>query len=91
MNKFFVDKIRRLRGSIPRIFSDPLARMKEAMLNRQCNFKVRTVSKADVLKIITNLKNFSATGVDHIGTRTVKLVADLLAPPLTYNAVFCIS
>ena len=84
MNKFFVDKIRRLRASIPRVFSDPLARMKEAMLNRQCSFKVKPVSEADVLKLITNLKNSSATGVDHIDTRTVKLVADLLAPPLAH-------
>ena len=79
-----VDKIRRLRASIPRVFSDPLARMKEAMLNRQCSFKVKPVSEADVLKLITNLKNSSATGVDHIDTRTVKLVADLLAPPLAH-------
>ena len=91
MNKFFVDKIRRLRCSIPRVFSDPLARMKEAMLNRQCSFKVRPVSEADVLKIITSLKNSSATGVDHIDTRTVKLVADLLAPPLPYKINLSIS
>ena len=47
MNKFFVDKIKRIRASIPRVFTDPLARMKEAMLNRQCSFKVSPVSEAE--------------------------------------------
>ena len=60
-------------------------------MNRQCSFKVRPVSEADVLKIITSLKNSSATGVDYIDTRTVKLVADLLAPPLPYKINLSIS
>ena len=84
MNKFFVDKIKRLRASIPRVFSDPLARMKEAMLNRECSFKISPVNEEDVLKMIKNLKNSTATGVDDIDTKTVKLVADLLVPPLTH-------
>ena len=84
MNKFFIDKIRRLRSTIPIVISDPLARMKEAMRNRQCSFKLKPVNEADVLKIIGSLKNSSATGVDHIDTSTVKLAADLLAPALTH-------
>ena len=84
MNKFFVDKIRRLRSAIPRTISDPLGRMKEAMLNRKCSFKLKSVSEADVEKIIAGLKNSSATGVDHIDTHTVKLVADIMVPVLTH-------
>ena len=84
MNKFFLDKIRKLRISIPTVLSDPLAKMKEAMNGRRCSFRLKTVSVAAVLKIISSLKNSSATGVDYIDTRSVKLAAELIAPALTH-------
>lgn len=84
VNKFFLDKIKRLRESIPAVISDPLSRLREAMKERQCSFSLQPVSVSDVLKIIKGLKNSSATGVDYIDTRTVKLVADLIAPALTH-------
>ena len=37
-----------------------------------------------ILKIIKGLKNSSATGVDYIDTRTIKLIAELITPVLTY-------
>ena len=82
MNKFFVDKIRRLRDSVPFVITDPLTKMKEAMSSRRCSFILKNVSEEDVLKVIKNMKNSSATGVDYIDTRTVKLAADLLSPAL---------
>ena len=42
------------------------------------------VQEDQVLKIIKGLKNSSATGVDYIDTRTVKLIAEIIAPVLTY-------
>jgi hypothetical protein len=77
MNKFFLDKIKRLRDSIPTVLTDPLTKMKEAMRSRRCSFHLQAVTVEDVLKIISSLKNSSATGVDYIDTRTVKLSADL--------------
>ena len=73
MNKFFVDKTCRLRKAIPLAMTDPLRKMKEAMETRQCTFQIRPGNETDLLKIISNLKNSSATGVDHMDTRTVKL------------------
>ena len=84
MNKFFLDKIKRLRSSIPAVLTDPLSKMKEAMRGRMCTFKLQAVSVEDVLKIIGSLKNSSATGVDYIDTRTIKLSAELIAPALTH-------
>ena len=84
MNKFFLDKVRTLRSSIPAVQSDPLIKMKEAMQDRGCSFKLKSVSKADVLKVIKSLKNSSATGVDYIDTRTVKLASEILTPALTH-------
>ena len=73
MNKFFVDIICRLRRAIPFAMTDQLRKMKEAMETRQYTFQIRPVSETDLIKIISNLKNSSATGVDHMDTRTVKL------------------
>ena len=84
MNKFFLEKIRRLRNLIPGATRDPLAKMKEAMANRSCSFKLNRVSVEDVLKIIQGLKNSTATGVDFIDTRTVKLASQQIAPALTH-------
>ena len=84
MNKFFLDKIKRLRESIPFTNSDPVTKLKEAMQGRQCSFSIEPVSVVDVIKIIKGLKNSSATGVDYIDTRTVKLAAELIAPALAH-------
>ena len=84
MNGFFIDKVKGLRDNIPLVNSDPLKKVKEAMQNRECNFNLRLVSVSDVIKIIKGLKNSSATGVDYIDTRTVKLGAELLAPAITH-------
>ena len=84
MNKFFLDKIKRLRNSIPVQTSDPLQRMKEARRGRQSSFKLKPVEEETVLKHIKELKNSAATGVDYIDTRTVKLIAEQIAPVLTF-------
>ena len=54
------------------------------MKDRRCSFKLQRVSEADVLKVVKSLKNSSATGVDYIDTRTVKLASDILTPALTH-------
>ena len=79
MNKFFLDKIKGLRNLIPAAVTDPLAKMKEAMANRRCSFPLSRVEENDVLKVIFGLKNSSASGVDFIDTRTVKLAAKQIA------------
>ena len=84
MNKFFLEKIRRLRSSIPCSVRDPLRKLKEAMRNRTCTFKIEKVTVRDVVKTIQSLKNSTATGIDFIDTRTVKLAANLIAPYLTH-------
>jgi replication-associated recombination protein RarA len=55
MKKFFVDKIRRLRDSVPSVITDPLIKMKEAMSSRRCSFVLKHVSEEDVLKVMKNI------------------------------------
>ena len=66
------------------MLGDPLSKMKEAMRGRNCNFHLQIVSVEDVQKIISSLKNSSATGVDFIDARTIKLSAHIIAPVLTH-------
>ena len=84
MNNFFLDKIKRLRQNIPAATADPLMKLREATSHRNCSLNLKLVSEDHVLKLIKNLRNSSATGVDYIDTRTIKLVADLIAPQVTH-------
>ena len=49
-----------------------------------CQFKIKKVDIVTVLKIIKSLKNSSATGVDYVDTRTLKLIDDKILPALAH-------
>ena len=84
MNKFFLNKIKKLRSTIPGALSDPLSKIKEAMRNRTCSFSIQETSEEDIRKVVSKLKNSAATGVDNIDTKIVKLSAQIIAPALTH-------
>ena len=84
MNRFFLDKIRRLRINIPAQTEDPVRRLKEANQGRRCTFQLKKVEEKDIFKIIKGLRNSSATGIDYIDTKTLKLVAEEITPVLTF-------
>ena len=84
MNRFFINKIKELRRKIPVANSDPLKFLREAMSDRKCKFRMKPEALADVVKLIKGLKNSSATGVDFIDTRTIKLGAEILAPAIQH-------
>ena len=84
MNSFFLDKIKTLRRNIPLPTGDPATKLREAMANIQCQFSIKYVKEDEVRKTIKDLKNSSATGVDYIDTKTIKLVADIITPALTH-------
>jgi hypothetical protein len=79
LDKFFTDKMKRLRETIPAVITDPLSKLREAMLGRQCSVNLQPFSVIGVLKIIKGLKNSPATGVDYIDTKSIKLAAGLIA------------
>ena len=54
--------------------------LKEAMVERSCHFGLKSLTVGEVTKLIKGLRNSSATGVDFIDTRILKLGADILAP-----------
>ena len=83
MNKFFIDKVKKLRKTIPVVEADPLAKLRESMTNRVSTFELKLVTEEEVLKIIESLNISSSTGVDFIDTQTVKLVKDEIVGALT--------
>ena len=74
LNSFFIDKVKRLRRSIPVVGEHPLSKPREAMANRTCTFKMKKVTKQEVLNTITGLNSSSSTGIDYIDVGTIKLV-----------------
>ena len=84
MNDFFIDKIKRLRQRIPMDELDPLDYMRAAMSGRSSSFKLKPLNLNEVEKIIKNLKNSTATGIDFIDTRTLKLGVTVLAPAIQH-------
>ena len=84
MNAFFMDKVSSLRNDIPASQSDPLAKLKESMKDRQCNLTLRAVHPEEVLKVIKSLKNSKSTGIDNIDTWVIKLVALDILPAVTH-------
>ena len=84
MNRFFIDKVKGLRSNIPLPTEDPARKLREAMSNIQCQFRIKYVKEEEVWKTIKDLKNSSATGVDYLDTKTIKMVADIITPALTH-------
>ena len=84
MNEFFIKKVKNLIKGIPRTDDcDPVKKLRETMRNRDCSFKLREITLEEGVNLIKNAKNSTATGVDFIDNKTIKLVSDEIAPALT--------
>ena len=84
MNSFFTNKVNKLCSTISPAITDPLAKLREGLQNRNCSLRFHAVSPDEVLRAISKLKNSKSTGVDNIETRIIKLVAEDILPALTH-------
>ena len=80
MNKFFLDKVKSLRESIPDTDSDPLAKMRESISGRTCTFDFQQVTEKEVSNCLAGLRASKATGLDYIDVQSLKLVKDEITP-----------
>ena len=62
MNKFFLDKVKKLCDGIPETQTDPLAKMRESMASRTCSFSFKPVTVQQMVKIVAGLRCSKATG-----------------------------
>ena len=88
---FFIKKVKDIISGIPRVDTDPLAKLRERMAARRCSLNLRLVTEGEVLKVIQKIKPTTTTGVDFIDNQTIKLVADIVTPALTHIANLSIS
>ena len=84
MNSFFIQKVKHLQKRIPLPNGNPLEHLQRAMSTRSCSLKFEQVHPEQILKIVQNLKNSKATGLDDIDTSTLKLVINDILPALTH-------
>ena len=81
INGFFIKKVKDIISGIPRVDTDPLAKLRERMASHRCSLSLRLVTDDEVMKVIKKIKPTTATEVDYIDNRTIKLVADIITPP----------
>ena len=84
MNNFFINKVKNILRNIPPALTDPTETLRKVMMNRSCEFGMRTVHPDEVLEIINNLKNSKSCGLDNIDTYIIKLIKHEILPALTH-------
>ena len=83
-NKFFLEKVRKIKSNLPMPTIDPLSKLKSLMTSRTCHLKLKPVHPDYIDKVIDNLKNSSSFGLDCIDTRIIKLIKPEILPALTH-------
>ena len=84
LNKFFLDKVRKIKENLPLPTVDPLEKLKNLMVKRTSSFELQAVNSDLVGKVIDGLKNSISFGLDYIDTKIIKLVKPEILPALTH-------
>ena len=72
-------------SALPPPSEDPLARLRAVMAGSTApQFNLQPVHPEVVFKIVRNLTNSKATGLDYIDTNIIKLVRNKIVPALTH-------
>ena len=82
-NESFIDKIKEIQQELPAQKNDPMKFLKNITTSRKCSLEFSPVHPDEVSKIIDNLNNTSAFGLDEIDTFIIKLIKDEITPALT--------
>ena len=83
-NRYYIDKVRTIRQSMPPQKKDPLYSLKQRMHGRLQFFSLDPVTPDQVDKIISKLKNSKASGIDMIHTYILKLVKPIIVPAVCH-------
>ena len=88
-SKFYKNKVENIKHTLPRVNQDPLYELKLALENWKPvsevpTFQLKSVSEADVFKMIKSLKNSGAYGHNGIDATFIKFCAKTLTKPVTH-------
>ena len=86
-NKFYVNKVKKIREKLPQR-GDPTALLRQSMAARPrprpAGLALSSVTPAAVDKIIRELRNSKACGIDNLDTHILKLVRPHIVPAVTH-------
>ena len=84
-NSYYIEKVRTIRRDLQDQDRDPLAVLRSRLEGNQASFSTQAVTPEQVDKIIKDLKNSKASGVDDLDTYILKLVRVKIVPLVSYH------
>ena len=83
-NKYYINKVHTIRGSLQNRDKDPLEVLRKVLDGNQASFSTQAVTPEQVDKIISQLKNSKASGVDNLDTYILKLTKKTIVPSVCH-------
>ena len=83
-NKYYIDKVRTIRRNMPAQKKDPLDTLKRRMEGRSKPFSPSPVTPDQIHKVISNLRNSKASGIDQVDTFILKLIKTDIVPAVCH-------
>ena len=81
MNNFFIEKVRKIKSGM-KTLTLSLNSCKLIMEGKQCHLNLSFVTVGKVEKMLRKLSNSKCTSIDGLDNFSVKLAAQVIAPPL---------
>jgi hypothetical protein len=83
-NRYYIDKVKTIRSSMQDQDRDPLAVLRRTLSGNQASFSSQAVTPDQVDKIIRDLKNSKASGMDNLDTYILKLTRKIIVPSVCH-------
>ena len=86
---YYEKKVQKIKANLPRVRDDPLKYLRVAFekwspVGGGGNFSIKQITPAEVIKMIGNLKDSHAFGIDRLDAATMKMAKLILAAPIAY-------
>ena len=83
-NRYYIDKVHSIRTSLLGQNKDPLELLRQRLEGNQASFTSQSVTPEQVEKIISQLKNSKASGMDNLDTYILKLTKPIIVPSVCH-------
>ena len=83
-NKYYIEKVQTIRNNLQGHGIDPLTTLRTTLGGNHANFSTQVISPDQIDKIIMNLKNSKACGLDNLDTYIIKLTRQAIVPSVCH-------
>ena len=83
-NKFYIEKVQKIRRDLQGQHQDPLQVLRNRLAKNEATFSIQAIHPEQVDKIISNLKNSKASGMDNLDTYVLKLTKKSIVPSVCH-------